>query len=80
MKVFVLSAGMMGRAVVHDLAAAREVRQTFLLLHPWAATLRLLLLSSSSARGWPHGWQQPINQILGRSRVFEDFPPGEHHD
>ncbi len=29
MKVFVLSAGMMGRAVVHDLAAVREVRQTF---------------------------------------------------
>ena len=27
MKIFVLGAGMMGRAVVHDLAGAREVRQ-----------------------------------------------------
>ena len=27
MKIFVLGAGMMGRAVVHDLAGAQEVRQ-----------------------------------------------------
>ena len=36
--------------------------------------------SHCRARRLLHSRQQPVNQILGSGRVFEDFPSGEHRD